>query len=65
MREDYNVNRGKTHGQSQSRKNNAFQPTNFPPSDSILFPFHILIMVQKFTYFFQLLNLRENREKIR
>jgi hypothetical protein len=52
MREDYNVNRGKTHSQSQSqKKKKAFRPTYFPPSDSILFPFDILIMVQKFTFF--------------
>jgi len=53
MREDYNVSRGKTHGQSQSqkKKKNAFRPTYFPPFDSILFPFDILIMVQKFTFF--------------
>jgi hypothetical protein len=53
MREDYNVNRGKTHGQSQSqKKKKSFSTHIFPPFDSILFPFDILIMVQKFTFFF-------------
>jgi hypothetical protein len=33
------------------KKKNAFRPTYFPPSDSILFPFDILIMVQKFIFF--------------